>query len=164
MDLGGGWGSYLLRLTVGRGAAPPAAADLVEMQCQLDTTTGEQVGWLLDELMRRGAVDAFLTPVQMKKGRPGFLVTVLCEDARAAAVGDVLLEESSSLGVRRHRVARRVLERWQETRATSLGPVVFKVTRLPSGTVTSRPEDDEVRRLCQQARLGRAEVLRRLLG
>lgn len=152
----------LLRLTVGRrsGGAP---TDLVELQCQLDTATGEQVGWLLEEALRRGAVDAFVVPVQMKKGRPGFLVTVLCTTAASSILTALLLEESTSLGVRQHAVARTVLERWQETRDTTFGPVVFKVARLPSGVVSARPEDDEVRRLCAAHGLGRSEVLRRLL-
>ncbi|MEO6596599.1 MAG: nickel pincer cofactor biosynthesis protein LarC [Planctomycetota bacterium] len=153
----------LLRLTVGTSVDKTSATELVELQCQLDTATGEQVGWLLDELLQRGAVDAFATPLHMKKGRPGLLLTVLCDDARAGPLTNLLLEESSSLGVRRHRVQRCVLERWQETRETSLGPVVFKVARLPSGAAVGRPEDSEVRRLCEAHSLGRAEVLRRLL-
>ncbi|HEX6810193.1 MAG TPA: nickel pincer cofactor biosynthesis protein LarC [Planctomycetota bacterium] len=152
----------LLRVTVGTRTAP--ANELVELQCHLDTATGEQAGWLLDELLRRGAVDAFAVPVTMKKGRPGLLITVLCDDARVRPLTDLLLEESSSLGVRHHRVSRTVLERWQETRATPCGPVVFKVARLPSGALLARPEDDEVRRLCASLGAGRAEVLRRLLG
>lgn len=152
----------LLRLSLGRMVEATSPTDLVELQCQLDTATGEQIGWLVDELLRRGAVDAFTTPVQMKKGRPGFLVTVLSDDARAGPLTQLLLEESSSLGVRRHRVQRSVLERWQETRDTSLGPVVFKVARLPSGQVVARPEDDELQRLGAAHGLGRAEVLRRL--
>jgi uncharacterized protein (TIGR00299 family) protein len=154
----------LLRLSVGTAVAATSPTDVVELQCQLDTATGEQVGWLLDELLRLGAIDAFAAPVTMKKGRPGLLVTVLCDDARALLLTNLLLEESSSLGVRRHRVARAVVERWVETRATPLGDVVFKVARLPSGIAAARPEDDEVRRLCAALGLGRAEVLRRLLG
>ena len=141
-----------------------SATELLELQCQLDTATGEQVGWLLDELLARGAADAFAAPVTMKKGRPGLLVTVLCDDARAAAIEALLREESSSLGVRRHRVQRTVLERWTGTRDTALGRVTFKVAKLPSGALSARPEDDEVRRLCREHALGRAEVLRRLLG
>ena len=153
----------LLRLTVGRAVAATSATDVVELQCHVDTATGEQIGWLLDELMRRGAVDAFVSQVQMKKGRPGFLVTALCDDAHARAVTDLLLEESTSIGVRSQRVRREVLERWQETRDTEFGPVKWKCARLPSGAVSARPEDDEVRRLCSELGLGRADVLRRLL-
>ena len=154
----------LLRLTIGTAAAATSAMELVELQCQLDTATGEQIGWLLEELLGRGATDAFASAITMKKGRPGVLLTVLADDARVAALETFLLEESSTLGVRRHRVQRSVLERWTETRTTSLGAVVFKVARLPSGNITARPEDDEVRRLCREQGLGRAEVLRRLLG
>lgn len=154
----------LLRLTVGTARPATSPCDLVELQCQLDTATGEQLGWLLDELLRRGAVDAFVAPVLMKKGRPGHLVTVLTDDARAAALTALLLEESSTLGVRRHRVERSVLERWQETRSTPFGPVLWKCARLPSGVVSARPEDDELQRLSAAHGLGRAELLRRLLG
>lgn len=153
----------LLRVTIGEQRAAGSPTDLVELSCQVDTASGEQLGWLLDELLRRGALDAFATPVTMKKGRPGALLTVLCDGAAARPLTDLLLEESSSLGVREHRVGRHVLERWQETRATPLGDVVFKFARLPSGTVVARPEDDELRRLCAAHGLGRAAVLRRLL-
>lgn len=152
----------LLRLVVGTARAATSPTELVELQCHVDTASGELIGWLLDELLARGATDAFASPVQMKKGRPGLLLTVLCDDARAAALTDLLLEESTTLGVRRHRVQRSVLERWQEERATPFGPVRFKVARLPSGAVVARPEDDELRRLCTAHGLGRAELLRRL--
>jgi pyridinium-3,5-bisthiocarboxylic acid mononucleotide nickel chelatase len=152
----------LLRLTIGTAAPPTSATALCELQCQLDTATGEQVAWLLDEALARGAIDAFATPVTMKKGRPGLLVTVLCDDARAAAIEMLLLEESTTLGVRRHRVLRAVVERWVETRDTALGAVAFKCARLPSGAIAARPEDDELRRLCRALGVGRAEVLRRL--
>lgn len=152
----------LLRLTVGDLRDAGAATQLDELQCQLDTASGEDLGWLLEETLGRGAVDAFVTAVQMKKGRPGWLLTVLAEPTRADALATWLLEESTTLGVRRHRVDRAVLERWQEARATALGEVRFKVTRLPSGAIAARPEDDEVRRLCREHSLSRAEVLRRV--
>jgi uncharacterized protein (TIGR00299 family) protein len=152
----------LLRLTVGEQRDPGAAGALRELCCNLDTATGETVGWMLDELLQRGAADAFAAAVQGKKGRPGWIVTALCDEARAEAVERFLLEESSSLGVRSHRVRRAVLERWQETVTTEFGPVRFKAARLPSGTVVRRPEDDELRRLGQEQGLGRGELLRRL--
>lgn len=152
----------LLRLTVGTRVDASSPTGLVELACQLDTATGEQVGWLLDELLRRGASDAFAAPITMKKGRPGVLLTVLCEPAAAAPLTTLLLEESSTLGVRRHAVQRSVLERHVETRDTALGRVVFKVARLPGGSVVARPEADDVARLCREHGLGRAEVLRRL--
>ncbi|MBL8725765.1 MAG: nickel pincer cofactor biosynthesis protein LarC [Planctomycetes bacterium] len=152
----------LLRLTVAELTTPGSATELVELQCQVDTATGEQIGWLLDALLAQGAVDAFATPVTMKKGRPGVLLTVLADPARQQALTAMLLEEGSTLGVRSHRVLRTVLERWQETRATPFGPVLYKVARLPSGAVVARPEDAELQRLTAAHGLGRAELLRRL--
>ncbi|MEY4672486.1 MAG: hypothetical protein RL148_270 [Planctomycetota bacterium] len=152
----------VLRLTVGDVREATSPLDLVEMHCTLDTATGETVGWLLDELLRQGAVDAFAAPVHMKKGRPGLQVTVLATDAHVADLTRLLLEESTSLGVRTHRVRRTVLERWVETRETPLGPVRCKVARLPSGALVVRAEDDEVRRLCAERSLSRREVLARL--
>lgn len=152
----------LLRVMVGELRQASSHLGIWELQCQLDTATGEQVGWLLDALLQRGAVDAFATPVTMKKGRPGLLITVLCDEARKRDVSDLLLEESTSLGVREHHVGRRVLERWQEARSSEFGEVLFKVARLPSGQLVARPEDDELRRLTIEHGLGRAEVLRRL--
>jgi uncharacterized protein (TIGR00299 family) protein len=152
----------LLRVAVGDTVAASSPTAVVELQCQIDTATGEQLGWLLDELLRRGAVDAFVTPVQMKKGRPGVLVTVLAEPARAVELRTLLLAEAGTLGVREQRVDRHVLERWQETRETPFGPLRFKVARLPGGEVLARPESDDLQRICAEFHLGRQEVLRRL--
>lgn len=154
----------VLRLTVGEQRDAHSATAVQELSCQLDTATGETLAWLLDELLRRGALDAFATPIVMKKGRPAQQLTALCDDAHADALQTFLLEESSSLGVRRRRLERAVLERWQESRATALGPVAYKVARLPSGALLARPEDDELRRLCAAHGLSRSEVLRRLLA
>ena len=122
----------LLRVMVGELRQASSHLGIWELQCQLDTATGEQVGWLLDALLQRGAVDAFATPVTMKKGRPGLLITVLCDEARKRDVSDLLLEESTSLGVREHHVGRRVLERWQEARSSEFGEVLFKVDHSAS--------------------------------
>lgn len=152
----------LLRLTVAELQPPSSPCELVELQCQVDTATGEQLGWLLEALLARGAVDAFAAPITMKKGRPGVLLTVLADPGREPALAQLLLEEAGTLGVRRHAVQRQVLERWQETRDTALGPVRCKVARLPSGAVVVRPEDAELRRLAELHGVGRAELLRRL--
>ncbi len=152
----------LLRLTVGEDRSPGSEREVEELACQLDTATGEQIGWLLDEAMRLGALDAFAAPVQMKKGRPGVLFTLISSLADAERLSAWMLEESGTLGVRRLRVTRSLVERWQEQRQTTLGNVAFKCARLPSGAVVARPEDDELRRLCREHGITRAEALRKL--
>jgi uncharacterized protein (TIGR00299 family) protein len=151
----------VLRVTLGEIAGPDGAGrDRVEeVACNVDTADGEQLGWLLAELLRRGAVDAWAVPATMKKGRPGHVVHALVADSARGPVVELLLEESTSLGVRTRAWERHVLERWAESVDTAWGPVRFKVARSPSGRLIRRPEDDDVARLCAERGLGRRAVL-----
>lgn len=152
----------LLRVTIGEAVVAGSSSLVVELQCQVDNATGEQLGWLLDEALQRGALDAYFTPVQMKKGRPGVLLTLLVEPARVCQLRELLLAESGSLGLRERSWQRHVLERWQETRDTAFGPLQYKVARLPNGELLARPEADELARLCRTSGLTRAALLRAL--
>lgn len=154
----------VLRVTLGQeaGARAPARGQVEEIACNVDTADGEQLGWLLAELLRRGAVDAWSVAATMKKGRPGHVVHALVDGAARAPVVELLLEESTSLGVRCRAWEREVLERWSETLDTEWGAVRFKCARLPSGRVIQRPEDDDVSRLCAELGIGRREMLARL--
>ena len=153
----------LLRITLGQRAGSRPSTELWEVSTNLDTATGEALAYLIDRALQSGAVDAFATPIQMKKGRPGYLFTALVDDAHRARVLNFVLEESSSLGVRMIPVQRRVLERWEEVLETELGPVRFKLARLPSGELLRRPEEDEIRRLTEERSMTRREVIARLL-
>lgn len=155
----------VLRVTIGR--ADPlrgAVGSLLEIACNVDTASGELLAWLIDGALSRGAVDAWAVPATMKKGRPAHVLSALVPEPERDAVIAFLLEESTSLGVRINRVGREVLERWEETVATTLGPVRQKCVRLPSGAVVRRPEDDELRRLAAATGLSRRELLARLAG
>ncbi len=152
----------LLRLTIGTARDAGAVRSLTEITCNLDTATGEDLGYLLEGLLERGAVESFATPVVMKKGRPAYQVTTLVKaDARDRVVR-FLLEEASTLGLRMHAVERAILERWGETVNTDLGPVRCKVARLPSGNVVRKPEDDDVLKLVRETGINRREILARL--
>jgi uncharacterized protein (TIGR00299 family) protein len=153
----------LLRLTTGETETPASGDELWEISCNLDTASGETLGYLLEGALERGAADAFAVPIHMKKGRPGHQLSFLVDEPRREALLTFMLQESSSLGFRMHRVERQVLKRWSETRQTPLGAVRFKVARLPSGQLLIRPEEDEVRRLAKETELGRREVRSRLM-
>ena len=152
----------LLRVTLGSASAS-ATSMMLEITCNLDTITGEGLAFLIDGSLQRGAVDAFATAIQMKKGRPGWKFTALVDEACREVIVQFLLEESTSLGVRTHRVDRSVVKRWEDTVETEFGPVRFKAARLPSGETVRRPEEAEVLRIAHEQGLGRREVLRRLL-
>jgi len=105
-----------------------------------------------------GALDAFITPVQMKKGRPGVLLTGLSRPERREAIEEMLLRETTTLGVRSHETVRRVLERSVETVETRYGPVRIKVARDGGRTLHFQPEYDDCVRLAQQHSVGVLEV------
>jgi uncharacterized protein (TIGR00299 family) protein len=151
----------VLRVTLGEenGVTGAGRDRIEEVACNVDTADGEHLGWLLAELLRRGAVDAWSVAATMKKGRPGHVIHALVGRAARAAVVELLLEESTSLGVRSRAWEREILERWVEDLDTDWGPVRFKCARLPSGRVVRRPEDDDVARLCAERGLGRRDVL-----
>lgn len=155
----------LLRITVGElaGDAVAAAEPLRELACNLDTADGESLAWIVERALDQGALDAWVAPVTMKKGRPGHVLHVLTGEQRRPQLEGFLLEESSSLGIRRTTVERTVLERWVETVDGPFGPVAHKCARLPSGRVVRRPEDAELRRLVDSTGLGRRELLARLI-
>lgn len=150
----------LLRISLGARRAPATAPTRVlEMSCNLDTATGEELGHLLQQALERGALDAWCTPIQMKKGRPGQVLTLLCDPAHQEALAGFLLEESGSLGLRVAELRRTVLERWEELRETPLGRVRFKCARLPSGRELARPEADELERLVRETGRSRRQIL-----
>ena len=142
---------------------------------QVETTVDDMSPQLYDPLMERlfaaGALDVYLTPVVMKKSRPGIVLVALCTPDLAPALARVLFEESTTIGVRWTAYQRARLPREMVTLATSLGAVTFKVSRLDGRVVTVTPEFDEIRRLAGDKGLSVREALeraraegRRLLG
>jgi hypothetical protein len=137
------------RLTQGRPAEDPAA-EVTVIECQVDDLPGEGAGFALERLLEAGALDVYFTAVQMKKSRPGILVTVLCRPAQAEALAGVLLEETGSLGCRYHRAARLEAERRVVKVATDFGPVRVKVGTFAGKELAAAPEFEDCRRLARE--------------
>ncbi|MET8995554.1 nickel pincer cofactor biosynthesis protein LarC [Amycolatopsis sp. NPDC004169] len=112
---------------------------LVVLETNLDDVTGEVLGHVVGELLAAGALDAWLSPVTMKKGRPAHVLHVLAEPGHAARLGDLMLAETGSLGFREYPVRRTALERETETVDVLGLPVRRK--RGPHG---AKPEHDDV--------------------
>lgn len=121
------------------------------LECNLDDLAPELVGALLNRLLAAGALDVFVTPVQMKKQRPGILLTVLCQSDQRATMLDLIFRESTTFGVREYPVQRTVLERRQEDRLTSYGKVRVKIGRWQGADVTVSPEYEDCRQAAEQA-------------
>jgi uncharacterized protein (TIGR00299 family) protein len=149
----------VLRLWLGQGPRRVEGA-MVVLETNIDDMTGEMLGYALEKLLAGGAADAWLTPVQMKKGRPGVVLSVICAEAEEEALARLLLRETSTLGVRVRPVRRWEAEREVVEFESSLGPAAVKVKRLPDEPLRAAPEYEACKRLAESSGLPLAEVYR----
>jgi hypothetical protein len=153
----------VLRLVVGE-VPPPAGrteSDVVwVLQTTLDDMTGEELGYCTEKLLGAGALDAFTTPVQMKKGRPGVQLTVLCAPEDLAAMEELLWRHTSTLGVRRSLWQRSKLRREERAVTTPWGEVRVKVAFLGDEPVRCEPEYEDCRAVAEARGLPLREVYR----
>ena len=149
----------VLRLWLGESlAARPATMLLIETN--IDDMNPELYGYAQERLFEAGAADVWLVPIQMKKNRPGVMLSVLCPIEREDAIVTVLLRETSTLGVRVREVSRHEAERETLEFESSLGPATVKVKRLPDLPPTVAPEYEACARLAREKKLPLREVYR----
>lgn len=142
----------VLRLMVGEAAEKRAAAEsetIRVLEANLDDMNPQIYGYFLEKALAAGALDVFATSVQMKKNRPGMLVTVLCKLEDEAKFHEMLFAETTTLGVRTYTAERRVLARQWETVHTSFGEVRIKVARLNGHIRQASPEFEDCRKLAE---------------
>jgi len=120
--------------------------DIVVVETHIDDMNPQFYPPLIDRLLDAGAIDAFLIPILMKKGRPGMLLTVLAHPGQADSLSDLILEETTTLGVRQYPARRRILARRIVSVDTPYGAVRLKVV-YPSGLARYTPEYED----CVQA-------------
>jgi hypothetical protein len=119
-------------------------ADVVTLlEANLDDAPGQNVAHAAQLLLDAGALDVFLVPIMMKKGRPGQLITAICRTADAAALEAILFRETSTFGVRRHECSRSKLARTRESVPTSFGSIRVKVGRRGGEVLQVWPEYDD---------------------
>jgi len=149
----------VLRMFVGETAGDAATETVAQVETTIDDMSPQLYEPLMERLFEVGALDVFLTPVVMKRSRPGTVLTALCPPERVGDLSRVLFEESSTIGVRWTEVARARLEREMVTIPTAYGTLPFKVSRLGGRVVTVTPEFAEVVRLAREKSLPVREVL-----
>jgi uncharacterized protein (DUF111 family) len=131
----------VLRMTLGEAVAP--AASLWVLEANLDDCTGQLVARAIEQALAAGALDAWASPLTMKKGRPGLLLGALAPEAARDAVAKVLLDETTTLGVRLHPVERVELDRELVPVPTPYGEVRVKVGRRAGAVVGAHPEYED---------------------
>ncbi|MEO8502538.1 MAG: nickel pincer cofactor biosynthesis protein LarC [Acidobacteriota bacterium] len=151
------------RLLCGRADASPVGAEVQVVECEIDDLSGEGFGFLIERLLAAGALDVFFTSVQMKKNRPGTLVTLLCRRPQLESLAAVLLAESGSLGCRYHAASRFEAEREIVVVETSYGPVRVKRATFGGRSLGAAPEFEDCRRIALERGVPWREVHRAAL-
>ncbi|HEY7519635.1 MAG TPA: nickel pincer cofactor biosynthesis protein LarC [Methylomirabilota bacterium] len=149
----------ILRCFVGESASAVGAETIIQVETTIDDMSPQLYEPLMERLFEAGAVDVFLTPVVMKRSRPGTVLTALCPRDRLDRLVHVLFEESSTIGLRWTEWQRATLPRETVTLSTTYGAMQFKVSRLEGRVVTVTPEFADVTRIARDKALPVREVL-----
>lgn len=145
----------VVRLTIGEAASATFATKTAQesiavLEANLDDLNPQVFGYVMDRLLEEGALDVFGMPVQMKKNRPGTLLTVLCRPEDAAKLTQIIFRETTTLGVRQRLEQRQILSRRWVTVATQWGDVRVKIASM-NGTVTNyAPEYEDCRKIAAE--------------
>ena len=146
-----------------RGRGKEIRAEVMVVECEVDDLPGEGFGFLMERLLEAGALEVYFTPVQMKKNRPGTLITMLCRRPQLEELAGVLLMESGSLGCRYSSAARFEAEREITEVETAFGTVRVKRARLDGRPLTAAPEFEDCRRLALESGVPWRDIYRAAL-
>ena len=127
--------------------------ELVVIEANIDDMNPEFYELTIESLFKAGALDVYLTPIIMKKGRPANKISILSSDTNKQAMTEILLQETSSFGVRFFQVGRTVLDRKLKTVKTSWGPVKIKIGILNGDVVQATPEYEDCKKIAIKSKV-----------
>jgi uncharacterized protein (DUF111 family) len=153
----------VVRLSIGESQselATNASQEIITvLEANLDDLNPQVFGYVMDRLLQEGALDVFGIPLQMKKNRPGMLLTVLARTQDAPKLTEIIFSETTTLGVRRRDESRQALARKWITVTTKWGDVRLKIASM-NGTVTNyAPEYDDCRRIAAEHHVPLKDVM-----
>jgi len=154
----------ILRAFLGQSTADNRQGnDIIVVETNIDDSTPELLGYTMERLLEEGALDVFFKPIQMKKNRPGVMVSFLCRHDQLDRLAGLLLVETSAIGLRYYRADRIIMQRRVVERQTEFGPVRFKQVIDDDGKILrSAPEYDDCRRIAREHGLPCRDVMARL--
>jgi pyridinium-3,5-bisthiocarboxylic acid mononucleotide nickel chelatase len=149
-----------LRVVIGETADPPAekVERLMMLETNIDDMSPQVFGYVMDKAFELGALDCYFTPVQMKKNRPGTLVSILCNPAQQETLCEMLLVETTTLGVRSYEVERVALARAMVKVETPYGAINVKEARMAGRLLRAMPEYEQCRSAALEAGVTLREV------
>jgi uncharacterized protein (TIGR00299 family) protein len=140
----------VLRLFVGQTSDEPATDQACLLETNLDDASGELIGYCIAQLWEAGALDVYTTAIQMKKNRPGVMLSVLCQAADAEKMEAILFRETTTLGLRRSMIGRRKLQRKPHTVQTPWGPIDGKLGWMEGQPPGFSPEYESACRVARE--------------
>jgi len=153
----------LLRLLIGENPVDEPgerwAAPVTVIETNLDDMSPQIYGYFAERALAAGALDVFSTPAQMKKNRPGLMVTLVCEAENAPRLIDLVFRETTTIGVRTHEVRRKTLDREFLPVETPFGEVRMKVSRMNGSVLNATPEYDDCKRIAAEQGIPLKEVI-----
>jgi pyridinium-3,5-bisthiocarboxylic acid mononucleotide nickel chelatase len=153
----------VLRILIGESAEKSTGAfgdaTVAVIEANVDDMSPQIYGYFAEQALAAGALDVFSSPVQMKKNRPGQLITLLCEPSNRDRLIDLIFRETTTIGVRTHEVFRRTLERQSVPVETPLGTVRMKIARLNGTVLNAAPEYEDCQRIAAEKGLPLKQVL-----
>ena len=137
----------VVRVLVGQATSQPAATRVVVLECEIDDMNPQIFGSLMDKLYAAGALEVFYSPVQMKKNRPGTLMTVVARPEDRDKISNLVFRESTTIGIRHQELSRECLDRDMVAVTTPVGVVRFKVASRGGQVLNAQPEFDDLAKL-----------------
>jgi uncharacterized protein (TIGR00299 family) protein len=155
----------LLRIMLGESEEGTTAGHQARLiECNIDDMNPEFFEYITGKLFSAGASDVFLTNIIMKKGRPGIILNVICENEISEQVKEILFTESTTLGIRSFPFSKDTLSRNFETVSTIYGPVVVKRSFYKGKEVSCKPEFDDCKRIASETGEPLKEVYRKIIA
>ena len=153
----------VLRILIGESATEEKGAlqegTIVVLEANIDDMNPQLYGYFAERALEAGALDVFSIPIQMKKNRPGQLITVFCDPAKREELTELIFRETTTIGVRHSVIERNTLQRESILVKTNLGSVAVKVARLNGKILNAVPEYEECRKFAMERSLPLKEVI-----
>ncbi len=140
----------LLRVLIGEAIPNTASDEMWVVETNIDNMSGEVLGYVMEKLFEAGAADAYFTPIQMKKGRPGIIVSAIVSESSLSAVELVLLNQTTTFGIRKYKVIRTILTREFKEVDSRLGKIKVKIGKYNGEIKSFSPEYEDCKRIAEE--------------
>lgn len=157
LQIGYGAGSHeipqipnLLRVMIGETMTVSEQDEVWMLETNIDDMPGEHFGYLLEKTLEAGALDGYITPVQMKKSRPGTLISIIVDDVHLSKIERIMFEQSTTFGIRKYRASRKKLQRKLVDVETEFGMIKVKIGMMNGSIKNITPEHEDCRKIAEE--------------